>query len=292
MGSIPVRSDGAEGAPHRHRQGGAVRAGADRRGRRRPFARSGPPSCSRRTWRRRRASSCPTTTCAPSPTPSHEVGGLFVLDCIASGAMWVDMEATGVDVLISAPQKGWSGSPCCALVMLSERARRCWRPRPARASRATCASGGRSWQPTTKGGHAYHATMPTDALTHLRDAMKETEAFGFDARARRAAGTGRPRCARCSPATASPSVAAPGFEAPGVVVSYTDDPDVQSGRKFVDAGTADGRRRAAAMRRARGLPHVPRRPLRTRQARATSTARCSASERALDAVAAPALEPR
>ena len=54
---------------------------------------------------------------------THEVGGLFVLDCIASGALWVDMQATGVDILISAPQKGWSASPCSALVMLSDRAR-------------------------------------------------------------------------------------------------------------------------------------------------------------------------
>ena len=53
----------------------------------------------------------------------HASGGLFVLDCIASGALWVDMIACGVDVLISAPQKGWSSSACCALVMLSERAR-------------------------------------------------------------------------------------------------------------------------------------------------------------------------
>jgi len=54
---------------------------------------------------------------------THAVGGLFVLDCIASGTIWVDMQATGVDVVISAPQKGWSASPCCGLVMLSALAR-------------------------------------------------------------------------------------------------------------------------------------------------------------------------
>ena len=54
---------------------------------------------------------------------THEVGGLFVLDCIASGTLWVDMKATGVDILISAPQKGWSASPCSGLVMLGEQAR-------------------------------------------------------------------------------------------------------------------------------------------------------------------------
>ena len=52
----------------------------------------------------------------------HAVGGMMVLDCIASGAVWVDMEACGVDLLISAPQKGWTGSPCCGLVMLADRA--------------------------------------------------------------------------------------------------------------------------------------------------------------------------
>merc|ERR1719440_1034603 len=53
----------------------------------------------------------------------HSVGGLFVLDCIASGCIWVDMQALGIDVLISAPQKGWSGSPSVGIVMLSKIAR-------------------------------------------------------------------------------------------------------------------------------------------------------------------------
>jgi aspartate aminotransferase-like enzyme len=165
----------------------------------------------------------------------HEAGGLFVLDCIASGAIWVDMRANSVDVLISAPQKGWSSSPCCALVMLSERAR-------AAIDATTSTSFScdlKRWlgimEAYEKGGHAYHATMPTDSLTRLRDTMKETERFGFEqARAaQQELGTKvRALLARYGIA----SVAAPGFEAPGVVVSYTDDKEVHSAAKFIAQG--------------------------------------------------------
>ena len=123
---------------------------ADRRSRRRHRARSAPTSCSRRTSRRRPASSCPTTTCAPWRDAVHAVGGLFVLDCIASGAIWVDMAATGVDVLISAPQKGWSGSPCCALVMLSERARAAIDATTSTSFACDLRKWLRSWKPTRR----------------------------------------------------------------------------------------------------------------------------------------------
>jgi aspartate aminotransferase-like enzyme len=165
----------------------------------------------------------------------HEVGGLFVLDCIASGAMWVDMQATGVDVLISAPQKGWSSSPCCAMVMLSERARA--------AIDATTSSSFacdlKKWlqimEAYEKGGHAYHATLPTDALTRLRAAMKETQDYGFaKVRAEQVALGQQVRALFES--RGLPSVAADGFKAPGVVVSYTTDPEIQSGRKFLAQG--------------------------------------------------------
>ena len=165
----------------------------------------------------------------------HAVGGLFVLDCIASGTIWVDMVANGVDVLISAPQKGWSASPCCALVMLSETAR-------ARIDSTTSTSFAcdlRKWlqimEAYENGGHAYHATMPTDALIRLRDAMKETEACGFDtvrAQQQELGAKVRALLAR----NGYRSVAAEGFEAPGVVVSYTEDPEIQSGKKFLGLG--------------------------------------------------------
>ena len=165
----------------------------------------------------------------------HEVGGLFVLDCIASGAMWVDMKATGVDVLVSAPQKGWSSSPCCAMVMLSDRARA--------AIDATTSSSFacdlKKWlqimEAYEAGGHAYHATMPTDALTRLRDTMKETQAYGFAKVRAEQEDLGR-KVRALFESRGLASVAAEGFKAPGVVVSYTTDPEIQSSRKFLAEG--------------------------------------------------------
>jgi len=169
----------------------------------------------------------------------HAHGGLFVLDCIASGAMWVDMEATGVDVLISAPQKGWSGSPCCALVMLSERARELIDS----TTSTSFACDLRKWlqimEAYEQGGFAYHATMPTDALAVLRDVMRETADYGFDkVRAEQQALGERVRALLV--AQGFRSVAAPGFQAPGVVVSYTDDVGMQSAKKFTEAGVQIG----------------------------------------------------
>ena len=165
----------------------------------------------------------------------HAVGGLFVLDCIASGAIWVDMQAIGIDLLISAPQKGWSGPACCAFVMLGADARE--RIESTTSTSFSCDL--RKWlqimETYEKGGHAYHATMPTDALVRARDMMQETQRQGFDAMrvAQQSLGD-RVRAMLARRGFAS--VAAPGFEAPGVVVSYTDDPDIQSGRKFLDLG--------------------------------------------------------
>ena len=165
----------------------------------------------------------------------HAVGGLFVLDCIASGTIWVDMAATGVDILISAPQKGWSASPCCAMVMLGAEAR----ARIAATTSTSFACDLRKWLQIMEayegGGHAYHATMPTDALVRLRDAMRETERRGFGTvRAQQQELSDKVRALLARRGIAS--VAAEGFQAPGVVVSYTDDADMQSGRKFLGAG--------------------------------------------------------
>lgn len=163
------------------------------------------------------------------------VGGLFVLDCIASGTVWVDMVANSVDILISAPQKGWSGSPCCGLVMLGERAR----TRIDETTSTSFACDLRKWlqimEAYVNGGHAYHATMPTDALARMRDVMQETEAYGFDKVKAEQIELGQ-RVRALLERKGFPSVAAAGFEAPGVVVSYTDDPEIQSGRRFLDAG--------------------------------------------------------
>ncbi|MFY9239846.1 MAG: aminotransferase class V-fold PLP-dependent enzyme [Roseovarius sp.] len=166
---------------------------------------------------------------------AHEVGALLVLDCIASGCAWVDMKATGVDVLISAPQKGWSASPSCGLVMMSARAVE----RLDNTTSNSFAIDLKKWhsimQTYENGGHAYHATMPTDALRVFRDVMLETREYGFDrlCDAQWALGNGvRAMLAEKGVV----SVAAEGFGAPGVVVSYTDDPDVQNGKKFAAEG--------------------------------------------------------
>jgi len=165
----------------------------------------------------------------------HEVGGLFVLDCIASGALWVDMQDAHVDVLISAPQKGWSASPCAGLVMLNTAA--VDRVRETTSSSFACDL--KKWldimQAYEAGGHAYHATMPTDGLTTFRDTLEETEQFGFD-RARDAQRELGRQVRNLVGQFGFPSVAAEGFEAPGVVVSYTDNPDIQSGRRFTAQG--------------------------------------------------------
>jgi aspartate aminotransferase-like enzyme len=165
----------------------------------------------------------------------HATGGLFVLDCVASGALWVDMEACGVDVLITAPQKGWSSTPGVALVMLSERARTAIES----TTSTSFACDLRKWlsimEAYEKGGHAYHATLGTDSLTQLRDTMKETERAGF-ANLRAAQQELGSKVRALMVHHGFPSVAADGFQSPSVVVSYTDDKDVQSGRKFLDLG--------------------------------------------------------
>ncbi|ANG63247.1 class V aminotransferase [Marinobacterium aestuarii] len=165
----------------------------------------------------------------------HEVGGLLVIDCIASGTLWLDMQATGVDVLVSAPQKGWSGSPCCAMVMLSAKARE----HIDTTSSTSFACDLRKWLQIMEayegGAHAYHATMPTDALTRLRDVMQETRDYGFaDVREEQIELGLRVRALLERKGFAS--VAAPGFQAPGVVVSYTRDNGIQTGSKFLAEG--------------------------------------------------------
>ena len=165
----------------------------------------------------------------------HAVGGMFVLDCIASGAIWVDMEAAAVDVLISAPQKGWSSSPCAGLVMLNATGLE----RLASTTSSSFAADLGKWheimQAYENGGHAYHATMPTDALAGFCRTMKETQGYGFDkVRAEQQELGDKVRALLVSHGIKS--VAAEGFQAPGVVVSYTSDADVQTGKKFAAAG--------------------------------------------------------
>mgnify|MGYP003619762480 FL=1 len=165
----------------------------------------------------------------------HAVGGLFVLDCIASGAIWVDMQATGVDVLISAPQKGWSGSPCCGMVMMNDAAL-------AKVNATTSNSFAvdlKKWlqimQAYENGGHAYHATMPTDSIKYFRDMMVLAEQAGFEnLRARQIELGQKVRALLADKGLIS--VAAEGYQAPGVAVYYTTDDAIQNGKKFVEQG--------------------------------------------------------
>lgn len=165
----------------------------------------------------------------------HSVGGLFVLDCIASGTLWIDMKALGIDVLLSAPQKGWSSSPCAAQVMLSEKAL-------ARLEDTTSTSFAcdlKKWLEIMRayenGGHAYHATMPTDALAAFRDTMLETQDYGFERVKEEQQALGESVRAMLE-SKGIKSVAADGFKAPGVVVSYTSDALMHTGKKFLEAG--------------------------------------------------------
>jgi aspartate aminotransferase-like enzyme len=166
---------------------------------------------------------------------AHAAGGLFVLDCIASGTIWVDMADIGIDVLISAPQKGWSASPCSALVMLGEEARK----RIEDTTSSSFAADLKKWLQIMEayegGGHAYHATMPTDAIVKFHQSMTETGADGFDKVFDEQQELGdKVRALMAS--HGFKSLAADGYGAPGVVVCYTDDPDIHNGSKFAAAG--------------------------------------------------------
>ena len=166
---------------------------------------------------------------------THEVGGLLVIDCIASGCVWLDMQALGIDVLISAPQKGWSSTPCAGLVMLSETAA----ARVEATNSVSFTLDLKKWRSIMKsyedGGFAYHATLPTDGLRQFRDTVQEVKAFGFG-KAQDAQWELGQRVRGLLAEAGFRSVAAPGFEAPGVVVSYTDQDDIQSGKAFREAG--------------------------------------------------------
>ncbi|WP_419813520.1 aminotransferase class V-fold PLP-dependent enzyme [Bacterioplanoides sp.] len=165
----------------------------------------------------------------------HSVGGLFVLDCVASGTLWVDMKAIGVDVLISAPQKGWSSSPCAALVMMNQAALDVMENTTSTSFAANLKQWHMIMQAYENGGHAYHSTMPTDALTQFRDTMMETKEYGFDKVRDEQLELGK-RVREMLESKGIKSVAAEGFKAPGVVVNYTTDADMQNGKKFAAQG--------------------------------------------------------
>jgi len=165
----------------------------------------------------------------------HGVGGIFVLDCIASGCAWVDMKATGVDVLISAPQKGWSAQPSAGIVMMNDTARDMAKAATSTSFAVDLGKWLSIMEAYEGGGHAYHATMPTDALRAFRDTMLETKDYGFE-KLRDAQWEQGRRVRALLAENGIKSVAAEGFEAPGVVVSYTADPDIKAGKAFAAEG--------------------------------------------------------
>jgi len=166
---------------------------------------------------------------------THQSGGIMVLDCIASGALWVDMKKTGVDVIVSAPQKGWSGTPCCALVMMSQRALDMLQSTESSSFACDLKKWREIMEAYENGGHAYHATMPTDGLKNFRDVMKETQGLGFEAMKEAQIELGEKMRAVLED-HGYKSVAADGYKSPGVIVSYTNDPAIKSGAKFSQAG--------------------------------------------------------
>ncbi|MEC9210886.1 MAG: aminotransferase class V-fold PLP-dependent enzyme [Actinomycetota bacterium] len=166
---------------------------------------------------------------------THQSGGIMVLDCIASGALWVDMKKTGVDVIVSAPQKGWSGTPCCALVMMSQRALDMLQSTESSSFACDLKKWREIMEAYENGGHAYHATMPTDGLKNFRDVMKETQGLGFEAMKEAQIELGN-KIRAVLEENGYKSVAADGYKSPGVIVSYTNDPAIKSGAKFSQAG--------------------------------------------------------
>jgi len=165
----------------------------------------------------------------------HSIGGLFVLDCVASGAMWVDMEASGIDILITAPQKGWSGSPCSGLVMLNALAKERIESTVSTSYSCDLLKWLRIMEAYENGGHAYHATMPTDSLRGFRDVMKETEEYGFEkARANQQELGDKVKALLAGKGIKI--LAAERFQAPGVIVCYTEDVDIHTGKKFSKIG--------------------------------------------------------
>ena len=165
----------------------------------------------------------------------HAYGGVFILDCVASGTAWIDMQHTGVDVLITAPQKGWSGTPCAGVVMLSEHAHAAMQNTSSNSFALDLKKWSQIMEAYLAGKHAYHATMPTDGLIIFRDVMNEIASFGFDKARERQATLGR-RIREVLESAGFVSVAATGFQAPGVAVYYTDNDELHSGRAFAAAG--------------------------------------------------------
>jgi len=150
----------------------------------------------------------------------HQVGGLLVLDCIASGTVWINMQELGVDVLISAPQKGWSGPACCAMVMLSEKATMKMNETTETSFSLSLTKWCGIMDKYEGGAFAYHTTMPTDALREFHNVAIEMNNIGMESLCEAQKELGR-KARQALQQRGLVSVAADGFDAPGVLVYYT-----------------------------------------------------------------------
>jgi len=150
----------------------------------------------------------------------HDVGGLFVLDCIASGTVWVDMKDLGVDLVISAPQKGWTGPACAALVMMSDRAVAKMNETEETSFSMSLKRWSAIMDTYEKGGFGYHTTMPTDGLRDFHEISVETMKFGIPELKAAQLELGK-KARDLFDSRGLTSVAAPGFQAPGVLVYYS-----------------------------------------------------------------------
>ena len=165
----------------------------------------------------------------------HSYGGIFALDCVASGAAWVDMKATGVDVLLTAPQKGWSSSPCAGVVMLSQNAINVMEKTESSSFSCDLKKWFSIMNAYENNGHAYHATMPTDSLVKFEKTVKETEEFGFENARDKQNYIGN-HIRQLLESKGFKSVAADGFKATSVIVSYTENDSFQNGKIFAENG--------------------------------------------------------
>jgi aspartate aminotransferase-like enzyme len=166
---------------------------------------------------------------------AHEAGAIFVLDCVAAGALWVDMRSLGVDVLITAPQKGWTATPCAGVVMLSELAI----ARLSETESDSFALDLKRWDGIMRaylnGGHAYHATLPTDGLATFYQAYLEMVDIGIDSLKARQIKLGV-SVRNMMNEFGFKSLAADGFQSPTVVVCHTTRDDLKNGSAFAAAG--------------------------------------------------------
>ena len=166
---------------------------------------------------------------------TKSIGGLFVLDCVASGSLFVDMEILGIDLLLTAPQKGWSSTPCAGVIMLNKNARE--KIKKTTSSSYSCDL--HKWLTVMESyednNYTYHTTFPTDGLKNFRTNILEIKKIGYQKTTDLQIQLGQ-KMRKLTEDFGYVSVAAKGYKAPTVIVNYTSEEDMKSGKKFADLG--------------------------------------------------------